>query len=178
MLTITDSISRLPRLESYVRDDIGPKSSASTSTSTFSIELDDEPPLCTCLLNDPILADNIQYPLDYNLIHDRQLLEIQGLQRIPNLAAISTGSRFRPQWGPNQQPQTSPPKSPASARPASHDATTPIPAPHHAAHGPAHPPTQPTNHHPHHHAACPWAHHTWGRHQQPALTLIIPFIVF
>ena len=65
MLTITDSISRLPRLESYVRDDIGPKSSASTSTSTFSIELDDEP-LLTCFLNHPILANNIQYPLDYN----------------------------------------------------------------------------------------------------------------
>ena len=57
-------------------DDIGPKSSASTSISTFSIELDDEP-LFTCFLNHPILADNIQYPLDYNSIHDRQLLDIQ-----------------------------------------------------------------------------------------------------
>ena len=73
---IADSISRLPRLESLVGDDIGPKSPASTSTSTFSIELDDEP-LLTCFLNHPILTDNIQYPLDYNLIHDRQLLDIQ-----------------------------------------------------------------------------------------------------
>ena len=40
---IADSISRLPRLESLVGDDIGPKSPVSTSTSTFSIELDDEP---------------------------------------------------------------------------------------------------------------------------------------
>ena len=76
MLTITDSISRHPRLESLVGDDIGPKSSATTSTSTFSIELDDER-LFTSLLNHPILADNIQYPLDYNSIHDRQLLDIQ-----------------------------------------------------------------------------------------------------
>ena len=73
---IADSISRLPRLESLVGDDIGPKSSASTSISTFSIELDDEP-LFTCFLNHPILADNIQYPLDYNLIHERQLLDVQ-----------------------------------------------------------------------------------------------------
>ena len=75
---IADSISRLPRLESLVEDDIdiGPKSPTSTSTSTFSIELDDEP-LLTCFLNHPILTDNIQYPLDYNLIHDRQLLDIQ-----------------------------------------------------------------------------------------------------
>jgi hypothetical protein len=75
---IADSISRLPRLESLVGDDIdiGPKSPTSTSTSTFSIELDDEP-LLTCFLNHPILTDNIQYPLDYNLIHDRQLLDIQ-----------------------------------------------------------------------------------------------------
>ena len=28
-------------------------------------------------LNHPILTDNIQYPLDSNLIHDRQLLDIQ-----------------------------------------------------------------------------------------------------
>ena len=76
MLTIKDSISRLPRLESFVRNDIGPKSSASTFTSNFSIELDDEP-LLTCFLNHPILAENIQYPLDYNYIHDRQLLNIQ-----------------------------------------------------------------------------------------------------
>ena len=75
---IADSISRLPRLESLVGDDIdiGPKSPTSTSTSTFSIELDDEP-LLTCFLNLPIFADNIQYPLDYNSIHDRQLLDIQ-----------------------------------------------------------------------------------------------------
>ena len=73
---IADSISRLPRLESLVRDDIGPKYSASTSTSTFSIELDDES-LLACFLNHLILTDNIQYPLDYNLIHDRQLLDIQ-----------------------------------------------------------------------------------------------------
>ena len=57
--------------------DIGTKSPASTSTSTFSIELDDEPLLSTCFLNHPILTDNIQYPLDYNSIHDRQLLDIQ-----------------------------------------------------------------------------------------------------
>ena len=77
MSNITDSISRLPRLESLVGDDIGPKSSASTSISTFSIEVDDEP-LFTCSLNHPILADNIQYPLDYsNSIHDIQLLDIQ-----------------------------------------------------------------------------------------------------
>ena len=67
---IADSISRILRLESLVGDDIGPKSPASTSISTFSIELDDEP-LLTCFLNHPILTDNIQYPLDYNLIHDR-----------------------------------------------------------------------------------------------------------
>ena len=75
---IANSISRLPRLESLVGDDIdiGPKSPTSTSTSTFSIELDDEP-LLTCFLNHPILTDNIQYPLDYHLIHDRQLLDIQ-----------------------------------------------------------------------------------------------------
>jgi hypothetical protein len=42
----------------------------------LSIELDDEP-LLTCFLNHPILADNIQYPLDYNLIHERQLLDVQ-----------------------------------------------------------------------------------------------------
>ena len=76
MSNITDSISRLPRLESLVGDELGPKSSASTSISTFSIEIDDEP-LFTCSLNHPILADNIQYPLDYNSIHDRQLLDIQ-----------------------------------------------------------------------------------------------------
>ena len=77
MLTITDSISRLPRLEYLVGNDIGPKSSASTSISTFLIELDDEP-LFTCLLNHPILADNIQYPLDFYLIQDdRQFLDIQ-----------------------------------------------------------------------------------------------------
>ena len=78
MLTITDYISRLPRLDSLAGNDIGPKisASASTSTSTFSIELDDEP-LFTCFLNHPILADNIQYPLDYKSIHDRQLLDIQ-----------------------------------------------------------------------------------------------------
>ena len=68
MSNITDSISRLPRLESLVGDELGPKSSASTSISTFSIEVDDEP-LFTCSLNHPILADNIQYP--------RQLLDIQ-----------------------------------------------------------------------------------------------------
>ena len=61
MLIITDSISRLPRLESLVGDNIGSKSSASTSTSIFTIELDDEP-LFTCFLNHPILADNIQLP--------------------------------------------------------------------------------------------------------------------
>ena len=76
MSNITDSISRLPRLESLVGDDNGPKSSASTSISTFSIELDDEP-LITCFLNHQILADNIQYPLEYYSIHDRQLLDIQ-----------------------------------------------------------------------------------------------------
>ena len=59
-----------------VGDDIGPKSSASTSISTFSIEVDDEP-LFTCSLNHPILADNIQYPLEYYSINDRQLLDIQ-----------------------------------------------------------------------------------------------------
>ena len=73
---IADSISRLPRLESLVGGDIGPKSPPSTSISTFSIELDDEP-LLTCFLNHPILTDNIQYPLDYNLIHERQLLDVQ-----------------------------------------------------------------------------------------------------
>ena len=73
---IADSISRLPRLDSLVGDDIGPKSPVSTSASTFSIELDDEP-LLTCFLNHPILTDNIQHPLDYNFIHDRQLLDIQ-----------------------------------------------------------------------------------------------------
>jgi hypothetical protein len=62
--------------EALVGDDIGPKSPASTSTSTFSIELDDKP-LLTCLLNHPILACNIQYHLDYKSIHDRQLLDIQ-----------------------------------------------------------------------------------------------------
>ena len=77
MLTITDSISCLPRLESSVGDDIWPKSATSTSTSTFSIELPDDEPLFTCFLNHLILADNIQYPLDYNSIHDRQLLDIQ-----------------------------------------------------------------------------------------------------
>jgi hypothetical protein len=77
MLNITDSISRLPRLESLVGDDIGPKSSASTSTSTtFSIELVYEP-LFTNLLNHPIFAYIIQNPLEFNLIHDRQLLDIQ-----------------------------------------------------------------------------------------------------
>ena len=76
MSNITDSISRLPRLESLVGDELGPKSSASTSISTFSIEVDDEP-LFTCSLNHPILADNIQYPLEYYSIHDRQLLDIQ-----------------------------------------------------------------------------------------------------
>ena len=76
LFTMCDSISRLPRLESLVRDDIGPKFSASTSTSTFSIELDDES-IFTCFLDCPILEDNIEYPLDYYLIHDRQLLDIQ-----------------------------------------------------------------------------------------------------
>ena len=52
------------------------QSPTSTSTSTFSIELDDEP-LLTCFLNHPTLTDNIQYPLDYHLIHERQLLDIQ-----------------------------------------------------------------------------------------------------
>ena len=59
-----------------VGDDIGPKFSASTSISTFSIEVDDDS-LFTCSLNHPILADNIQYPLEYYSIHDRQLLDIQ-----------------------------------------------------------------------------------------------------
>ena len=76
MSNITDSVSRLPRFESLVGDDIGSKSSASTFISSFSIDLDDEP-LFTCFLNHPILADNIQYPLDYNSIHNRQLLDIQ-----------------------------------------------------------------------------------------------------
>ena len=34
-------------------------------------------PLLTGILNHPILADNIEYPLDYNSIHDRQFLDIQ-----------------------------------------------------------------------------------------------------
>jgi hypothetical protein len=73
---IANSISRLPMLESLVGDDIGPNSPTSISISTFSIELDDEH-LLTCFLNHSILTDNIQFPLDYNLIHDRQLLDIQ-----------------------------------------------------------------------------------------------------
>ena len=55
---VADSISRLPRLESLVGDDIGPKSSASTSTSTLSIELDDEL-ILTFFVNHPVLADKI-----------------------------------------------------------------------------------------------------------------------
>ena len=39
---MTDSIFRHLRLESLVGDDIGTKILASTSTSTYSIELDDE----------------------------------------------------------------------------------------------------------------------------------------
>ena len=61
-----------------VGDDIRPKSSASasTSTSTFPIELDDEP-LFTSFPNHPVLADNIQYPLENNSIHDRKFLDIK-----------------------------------------------------------------------------------------------------
>ena len=65
---IADSISRLPRLESLVEDDIdiGPKSPKSTSTSTFSIELDDEP-LLTCFLNHPSHLDR-QYSISSGLL--------------------------------------------------------------------------------------------------------------
>ena len=59
-----------------VGDNIGSKSSASTSTSIFTIELDDEP-LFTCFLNHPVLTENIQYTLDYKSLHDRQLLDIK-----------------------------------------------------------------------------------------------------
>ena len=54
---IADSISCLPRLESFVGDNILLTSSESKSTCTFSIELDDKPPL-TCFLNHQVLADN------------------------------------------------------------------------------------------------------------------------
>ena len=47
----------------------------STSNSTFSIDVDDKP-LLACFLNHPVLAE-IQYPLDYDLIHYRQFLDIQ-----------------------------------------------------------------------------------------------------
>ena len=61
-IAIADGIiALLPRLASLVGDDIGlTRTSALTSDSSFSIELDDDPQLY-CFLNQPVMADNNQY---------------------------------------------------------------------------------------------------------------------
>ena len=46
-------------------DEVGSKTSALTSDSIFSIELDDESRLSACFRNHPVLTDTIQYPSDY-----------------------------------------------------------------------------------------------------------------
>ena len=60
-IAIADGIiALLPRLASLVGDDIGLTTSALTSDSSFSIELDDDPQLY-CFLNQQVMADNNQY---------------------------------------------------------------------------------------------------------------------
>ena len=49
----------------------------------FSIELDNEP-LLECLLHHPHLPDEIVFPLDYPLLHSRQLQDIILLQQQQN----------------------------------------------------------------------------------------------
>ena len=47
-----------------------------------------------CFLNHPVLAGNIPYPLDYYLVHDRQLLDLQLLNNQHTYPLTFSSSNF------------------------------------------------------------------------------------